>query len=269
MVQNEYMSRSVVVSFVVCILAFPLASVSWGQASYSIRGVNVPAATMKTAYEKAVRETVVGAGAREPVSERAYVAAWEAYQDELERREQEKRAREQAQRYQNRNQYGTNRGTYSRGTVGSSVRSSTTTVKAGAGLVIKDANKPVFIDTTAVVVVPGKQAILYSDAGTYFAMRSSTALVKDGRKLVLNLKKDPDRKTHEWRKPTNEVVTINLYDNVTISPMAFVAELRKGRMLEFLPEVRKEMKSGFKKPGVSKGSSFGGSRFGSSGSLGK
>lgn len=260
MVQNRRMSRSAFVSLVVFILAFPLGSEGWGQAAYSIRGVNVPASAMKTAYEKAVRDTVVGAGAREPVSERQYIAAWESYRADQKRREQDKRAREQAQRSRNQNPYTPSRGT---------ARKSTTVVKAGSGMLIRDANKPVFIDTTAVVVVPGKEAILYSDAGTFFAMRSSVPLAKNGKKLVLNLKKDPDRQTLEWRKPDNEVVKINVYDNVTISPMDFVAELRKGRMLNYLPELRKDMKGGLRKPGDSRGSGLGGTRFGSSGGLGK
>jgi|GEM_PF-1863478 len=211
-----------------------------GQSSISIRGVNVPAESIAKAYEKAVTDYVYGDGLRQPVTETAYVKAWQTYREDQARREREKqdRRRAQQQQYRNNQQGGYNQQNRSRG--------SSTTIKAGSsdGISVRDKTEPRFIEVEAVVVRPGKDVIIMDEGGSYYKVESSGLLTATGRAQIFKLKEDPDRRTDTFRTAKG-AVEVKIYQNYTLSQRDFLNFLRKGDLNAALPELRGVATSGF------------------------
>lgn len=204
------------------------ASIVLGQ-SISILGVEIPTATINKAYQKAVDAQVYGGSMQYPVSEQDYVKAWEAYKKKKEAEERERQRRKRNPR----------NGNAARTT--SSVK-----VDAGTGLWVRDAKKPSFIEVEAVVVRPGRSGVLIQDEkGKMMLVESRDVLPKTGKPRPFKLKKDPEGRTETIRLPNQESVEVKVYQDFTLSPADFIKFLRNGRLVSYVPELKKAASSGF------------------------
>lgn len=215
------------------------------QQTTSIRGVNVPMASIAKAYDKAVTDYVYGDGLRQPVTETAYLKAWQTYRDDQARREREKQDRQRAlqQQYRNSQSGNYNQNNQSRF---NRTRGASTTIKAGSsnGISVRDKNQPSFIEVEAVVVRPGRDVIIMDEGGTYYKVESSGLLTATGQAQMFKLKEDPDRKRDTFRTAKG-AFEVKVYQNYTLSKRDFLNFLRKGELNDALPELRGVAASGF------------------------
>jgi len=214
------------------------------QQSYSIRGVTVSAERLGSAYEKAVGDYVYGDGLRQPVTETAYIKAWETYRSDQQQREREKQERQRALQQQYRNNRS---GNYNQNYNQNRNRGTSSTIKAGTsnGISVRDKSKPSFIEVEAVVVRPGKDAIVMDEGGSYYKVESQGVLTKTGRAQLFKLKKDPEGRTDTFRTAKGSI-EVKLYQDYTLSERDFLNYLRKGELNEIMPELR-QTASGFQR----------------------